>query len=485
MKKLLTCLLTVLLLISFLTLPVSANSAQTRWRGVAASGAVVTETDCPLEVEKETLTFDLLEFPENYYGSLSDYLGYTGKVTAEYTFRNPAEYDVTATLVFPFGKYPDYIYSTTDDAESQSAKAADLEKYGVAVNGESAESKLRHTLSDPYSDFDPETDIARLHDSYMEDSFFKPDLTVTKQTYAYDDPSLGSPATAAFTWIPSDDTKVLLYNQCGGQRDAEDNLLICTWVDTEEGITLYVFGEKPFEPEWKIFENGACEKEIEGSITLTASETMTLKDFALQKYSAESGISESDWYNAMVEDLKRSDKEWGSSVKTESGETETVPGGVLSCCAHDFDLTGSLLRWYEYELVVPAGETVTNTVTAPMYPAIDSAYVSPVFTYTYLLSPAKGWADFKLLDIRINTPSYLIECSVPGFEKTGEGYALLIDSLPEEELVFKLCAEENPVRAVPSYTFHFLSWITLILSLLTLALIAGSVAAVIVIRRKK
>ncbi len=484
MKKLFSCVIAVFVLV-FASFPVSANSAQTRWRGVAASGAVVTETDCPLEVEKETLTFDLSEFPENYYGSLSEYLDYDGKVTAEYTFRNPADYDVEATLVFPFGKYPDYIYSTTDDSKNQEAKAADLLKYGVTVNGEALDCTIRHTLSDPYSDFDPETDIARLHDSYMEDDFFKTDLTVTKLTYTYDDPSLGSPATAAFKWTPSADTKVLLYNQSGGQRDEADNLLISTWVDTEKGETLYVFGDASFEPEWKIYENGACEKEIEGSLTLASSETMTLKEFALQKYNAESGISETDWYNAMVEDLKTSDKEWGSSIKNESGETETVPGGVLSCCAYDFDLTGSLLRWYEYELRVPAGETVTNTVTAPMYPAINSDFTSPVFTYTYLLSPAKGWADFKLLDIKINTPVYLLESTVLGFEKTEEGYSLLLDSLPEEDLTFTLCAEENPVRAVPSYTFHFLSWITLILSLLTLALIAGGVIAAVAIRMKK
>ena len=484
MKKLLSCLLAAALLAGVLSVPASANSAQTRWRGVAASGAAVTEEDCPLEVEQEILTFDLAEFPENYYGSLSDYLDYGGKVTAEYTFRNPAEYDVEATLVFPFGKYPDYIYSTTDDAKNQEAKAADLLKYGVTVNGEAAETRLRHTLSDAYSDFDPETDIARLNDSYMKDEFFNPDLTVTKLCYTYDDKTLASPATAAFKWSPSDHTKVLLCNQSGGQRDEEDNLLIDTWVDTEEGITLYVFGDASFEPEWKIYENGACETEIEGTVTLVSSETMTYKEFALQKYDAESGISETDWYNAMTADLIRSDREWGTSVKNDEGETETEPGGVLSCCAHDFDLTGSLLRWYEYELTVPAGETVTNTVTAPMYPAINSAYTSPLFTYTYLLSPAKNWADFRLLDIRINTQSYLIESSLSGFEKTEAGYTLLLDSLPEEELTFVLCAEEDPTPASAGGV-HILTWIALVLSLLTLALIAGSVAAVIAIRVKK
>jgi len=41
------------------------------------------------------------EFPRNYYSTAEEFLAYTGHVTAEYTFYNPADYTVTATLVFP------------------------------------------------------------------------------------------------------------------------------------------------------------------------------------------------------------------------------------------------------------------------------------------------------------------------------------------------------------------------------------------------
>ena len=52
-------------------------------------------------VDKELLTFDVQEFPEQYYPDTDSFLAYTGNVTAEYIFRNPANYAVTATLVFP------------------------------------------------------------------------------------------------------------------------------------------------------------------------------------------------------------------------------------------------------------------------------------------------------------------------------------------------------------------------------------------------
>ena len=77
-----------------------ANSAQTRWKGMDASGVVVNGEageQCPIMVEQEVLAFDIPEFPKEYYSKKEDYLSYAAKVTAEYTFYNPAEYAVTAT----------------------------------------------------------------------------------------------------------------------------------------------------------------------------------------------------------------------------------------------------------------------------------------------------------------------------------------------------------------------------------------------------
>ena len=94
-------ILTVLLLSAVFIQPTHANSAQRHWSGTDSTGALVKDKNCPLVVDKELLTFDVQEFPKNYYNSTEEFLAYTGKVTAEYTFRNPADYTVTATLVFP------------------------------------------------------------------------------------------------------------------------------------------------------------------------------------------------------------------------------------------------------------------------------------------------------------------------------------------------------------------------------------------------
>ena len=91
-------------------------------------------------------------------------------------------------------------------------------------------------------------------------------------------------------------------------------------------------------------------------------------------------------------------------------------------------------------------------MSAPIYPDIDGEYSPSVYGYTYLLSPASTWADFGRLDIVINTPYYLIDSNLEGFEKTENGYSLSLDGLPKEDgehtdLSFSLCQEGEPTRS--------------------------------------
>lgn len=154
--------------------PAYANSAQRHWSGTDVTGAVVTGEDCPIVVERELLTFDVQEFPEQYYPDTDSFLAYTWKVTAEYTFRNPADYTVTATLVFPFGNPPHYGEYTYDQATGRSVDVSDALKYGVTLDGKPIEAAVRHTLKARHTSFSLDEDLPKLADSYICDSFSSP-----------------------------------------------------------------------------------------------------------------------------------------------------------------------------------------------------------------------------------------------------------------------------------------------------------------------
>ena len=442
MTRKLSALLSTLVLLSMMVVPASANSAQTRWRGVDSTGAIVWDENSPIVVEKELLTFDIQEFPENYYRELDSYLSYSGKVTAEYTFYNPSDYTVNATLVFPFGAIPDYGHIWDSDTD-QKLRYTDTEKYVITIDGQPIERKLRHTLSFWGDQFDLDNDMARLHDGFMSDPFYYPDMPVTVYTFMPSDVDLETyrAATAAFT-LSADPTKTKVYmtNQCGGKL-LDDAVQMEGWVDLSKPFILYVIGE-PLEqmPEWKFYENGACEKEIEGTMTIPweePTELLTLKDLLLKEYDPASGILDYDWYNALVSALNYFEWEYGAIHSTEIG----------------FDISDRLMRWYEYEITIGPGERIVNTVTAPIYPSINSDYEPPIYEYTYLLSPAQTWAEFGTLDIVVNTPYYMTVSGPEGFKWNNPGYELHLDGLPEGELTFTLCAEQEP--DAPYYAQNF------------------------------
>ena len=427
-KQKLLAIICLLLLLPCLILPVSANSAQQHWSGTDASGAVITDGDSPIVVEKELLTFDLNEFPNNYYPDDSDFMSYTGKVTAEYNFYNPSDMTVTATLAFPFGNLPDYGYGCDD-----------VEKYGVILDGEKIDVTVRHT---PYlysysnKRFDLDGSLDLLKNDYISDGIYSPDTTVTmyywKVEYEIKEGDYVTNPMVAID-IPKGDSSRVIYmeNQRGGRIQDDGDYRI-----SGASPIIYVIGEPLDEmPKWKAYKNGGCKDgdELDAKFVLQESQSVTLLDFALQMREDDSAISDMDWYNITVYELINGIRIDGYPV-TSIGRS-----------------SGDINRWYQYEITLDPGERVVNQVTAPMYPAIDMSYTPTVYNYTYLVSPAITWSEFGELKILINTPYYLTDCSYEGFEKNEGGYELTLNGLPKDDegkvidLTFTLSTEENPV----------------------------------------
>ena len=407
-----------------------ANSAQTYFQGISPTGTMVIGEQSPIVVEQEQLTFDLQEFPLEHYAEEEAYLAYSGKVTAEYPFHNPADYDIRAKLAFPFGQTPDYGYSFNPDTD-QRVYAPDGEKYDVLVDGEPIESTVRHTLFYRGEEFQLEKDLPNLIDGYMEDDFFHFDLPVTKYTWEISGIDETFDAARLGFWWSGDETerKLLLMDQSGGENK-EDKIAVTRWVENGDSIEVYVFG-KPLEeePEW-FSENGSENTPFDYELTFLGEETATYEEFVFADWEENAMVLRHDWYNAVTQNLKNCEWEYGILNSLEY--------------AGQF-LADDLLRWYEYEIFIPAGGTITNTVTAPIYPDLNTRYEPPIYTYSYLLSPAKTWAEFGTLDIVVHTPYYMTESGGDfSFEKTETGYQVSYDGLPDGELEFTLSADAYP-----------------------------------------
>ncbi len=412
MKRILYAV-TIIIMSVFLTVPVHANSGLRFWEGSESSDVSSREENCPLTVEHETLTFDIRSLPD--ISSLFDGEKQEASVTAEYTFHNPGQEDIRADLVFPFGAVPFPVNTGSLDS--------DPEGYSVLINGEKADYSVRITLDT--GDFNIRDSLAALKDEYTEDEFFRPDLTVTEYVIEAENIDDSYTSVWAAVFIPDGRRICFLQNGNGGGTGDEE-YLIQHLVD-EGNIDLYVIGE-PYDelPEIRFYEDGSMEKQINGDAVLKQTGSMTLEELLFEGYDSASGISRTDWYNTSVAYLNRN--------KTGRIIMEYYAG-------REFHYS-ELMRWFEYVMEVRAGQTVINTVTAPLYPSIDENYEPPICTFTYLLSPAGTWASFRDLEVKICTDLYLSGNDL--FEKTDYGYAYSSEVLPDGELSFSLCSDSSP-----------------------------------------
>ena len=437
MKKALSIMVLFFVLASTCMIPAKANSAMTSWSGISTAGTVFVGEDCPLEVTKEVLTFNLNEVPRTAGYEVIDLNVANSTVTAEYTFYNPSELEVTARLAFPFGKRPTYGISS-------------INSFPTTLDGEEISKSLRYTLSSG-KDFNLTEDLARLSDEYLSYGFFSPDMTVTKYVYdVFGTADMEFDLYKAFdVAINSEETRIYSPNTTYSTRLDNGYVRLGNRARTSKTITVYAIGEPLSKPlEWSFYSDYtmAEKKETTGSIQLTNTETTTLEELVMEYWDKNSSVSKVDWYNAVI-----------------SGFNYREGYSILSN-KYGLDVTEDLMYWYEYEITVGAGETVVNTVTAPMYPDVETVNDPPKFEYTYLLSPAGTWASFGELEINVNTPYYITASSIDGFTKTDTGYTLTLDGLPETELKFTLRSKPNalnelkssvsPLANVPDYYFY-------------------------------
>ena len=421
MKKIWSILMCLLLVLS--PVRVHANSAQTYWQGVDATGALAVGEESPIVVEHEELVFEIQEFPLDYYRENVDFLAYAPSATAKYTFYNPSDYTVTAKLAFPFGAAPDYSANYYD--------AIDAEKYGVSVDGVSIEKQVRHTLTDLGGNFDVERDVPLLYDGYVEDEFFRLDLPVTMYVFEPEIDLTKYDSAYAAIDLSFDETKTRAFMKYGnGAATTASAVRLGEFVDEGDQYVLYVMGEQTELEPWKFYTNGGTTVQIEGSMKLLYTNEMTFEELVMEKY-PEGDVSKADWYNAVV----------ASANQYQMGHGVVGMEFILN---GEYNVRRFLMQWFYYEITLEPGQRLVNEVTVPMYPAIDGDYEPPVYDYTYLLSPASTWEDFGTLDIQINTPYYMVGEPTVAFEKTEGGYTASLDGLPEGELKFTLSTVEKP-----------------------------------------
>ena len=421
MKKL---LLSILLFLA--TLPAYANSALTYFTGSDAYGPIASE-DCPIIVEHEDLVLTLQDFPLDFYGLDADIMSYNGTLSATYTFTNPTDTSIDATLSFPLGDSP-YYYEYPQIAYS----AEEMARYHVSCNNVDIPTTLRYTYVK--DNFSLARDLPLLQDDYVDDVFIHRDTPVTSYTYRF---TCTEKNDNNLFWMDCPMTvhpqeRRILASDFNGLSQTNDTITLMLSTNEETDATFYVLG-KDFDtpPQWQAHNGETPMSKGEG--TLVHKTTMTFEDFVLSHKTQTFPITDIDWYNAWVTTCKKN-----------------------TPCIEEYNPELFLMCWIQYNLHFEPNETLTNNVTAPIYPDIDTSYEPHKYTYNYLLSPASTWKDFGSLDIDIVTDSFMSDSELGEFTKTDSGYTKSFDSLPEKELKFSLCTSQTPTQRKNNYVLTIL-----------------------------
>ncbi len=464
MKKVLKVFILTGLLFGISSMSVFANSGPTFWYGTDSYNIIMRD-NCPLVVEKEILTFDVYNQLDDYYSEndAEKFKNYTDKFTAEYTFYNPTDKDLTAQLAFPMGAMPQYVNLERDMSE-----------YSVSLNGAEIEKEIRYTKSDDYYEFDYSSEVIKLADGYIKDDFYSPDMLVTKYTLVpHTDEEIDYQREMRISWDGnnSEYTRIMPLGFSGYKWEEGKKAEFSTNIERKNNAVIYAIGQ-PLEsfPEYSFYDSWKDDaKQIEGSLEILEEQT-TLEQVLTElckNLNTNWNVSPMDTYNMFV-----------SSMAVTDDYYENI--GIINT-ENVYYYKQNLICWYLYEITVPAGETVTNTVTAPLYPNIDLRFTPYKYNYTYLLSPAKEWARFKDIEININTPFYILETNQDIFEKTEEGYIYKGIGLPDGELEFTLCASENPQKEKVS-PYLLLIFLPIII---IMALCAGFIILIIKLAGRK
>lgn len=426
-QKRILSLITVLVLLASFLCTATANSAIKSWRGVRGEALFPVE-QCPVKVLREKLTLRIHAFPAPNASGDAD-------VTAEYTLRNPLEEEIRVRLMFPVGQAYDYI-----NADG---------RYSVTVNGEKT-SVIRRFSYPKYSDFHTQEEMSKLQDGFFTDAFWRPELHVTEYGFTIAD----APEGAAVKLTYRGEYPALLFAPDGQE-------IYASAVPEASALQFYAVGDfrvAVFGGEAQSFDCVLIDGDTDAPLQdvrweQTERGTDTMRAFLKAYAPKDSPISETDRYNAAVQWLRQFSQ-------------DSPQGRLLSADPDLFFEDHSFMEWYEYSLAFAPGETLVNTVTAPFSPDVDGRYEPAKYDYTYLLSPAAGWADFGGLDVEIQTPYFLLDSSIPGFTKTDSGWRLHTDGLPEKELKLTLSETEKPKRAPDDLLRELLLWLMLALGLM-------------------
>jgi len=454
MKRFMSGILCTAVLLSTSTVGL-ANSGPVYWQGYPSTGIMSIQKNSPITVEHEDLVFDFSDYDDSFYTV-------SGRVTAAYRMTNPAREAQSVQMAFPFVGSINSL-SAGDIVITADDETLPYEVYIGDANTRFEFDDIVNTVTnEPYSAENfSENETGRLYTIHVE-------------------PATGQEINLAVDFsFDAEKTKVFTGGFNRYERDGQSTR-IASWCRKPEVLEVFVLG-RDIEFDINAYTDGELSQK-----TGLFSYRVEKQDAALKPY------------------LIKYAKKHTNAVDTDPVSDVQLYNLYAAALDNHFNKHAGfcpedeLMRQREQERVI----TLVYTVEFPPESrknvcvgftaagTMDGRQTTkPLYSFRYILNPAKNWAGFKDLNVEIIPPPeapYVIESSIALTREESGVYRAALEHLPEDDLSFTLYAFEKITlldRMVGSVQRRF-GYLTVVVGAV-LPLVAAAFVAAVVIRRKK
>ena len=447
----------------------------------------------PLAVKSLDVTWQIDSLPpDSDYRDATQYasfLEYQPRVRATYVFENPTDQPIKQGLYMPATLPPEYA-----EWESVSVASRLLEQYSITLDGKPVTPTVRYAyLSEAQNRYDHivyENDytmqalLADMIDK-LDGEQLPADTLVTVYSFVPGNEvreNGGSEMLDCNVHFQEGDPLVFIPHMWG--HEVKKDVLSGTsyvpmggYVSYGDVINVYVIGDGEVEiGEWKVGRIRGEHDMIYQGKTQT-----TLGEIAMQHYDPNWGITQKDWYGAVLNMLQHNRIEQSCVV------TDASTNG--------WNVLESLQPLLYYEIELAPGATAENTVQMLAYPGQWPSGSSKITLGTWCFVPVvQGtFTSVENIELHIHTPLYMGDINyyhthkTDDYQRIEQGYVMQID--PETPIVrFTLSNKSNLNTASLTLAgvLEFMRFIiTIILYALPFAAIGGLIALLVLLHERR
>lgn len=424
---------------------VSANSGPVYWQGYPSSEVMVIQKDSPLIVKKEELLFDFSDTDDSYYTI-------SGKVTAAYDMINPTDKIQSVEMAFPF------VEALADLSLDDIVITADGNELPFKIYiGDKVDNRKYDRQADNSDIFDFSTIISTITDEpYRADNF---DQDEKGKLYTiHIKPTTEQRINFAVSFnMDHENTKILTKGFNRYEREGE-KARIAAWCYEPKTLEILVLG-KDIEFNFAAYTDG----DLSDKTNLYEYELYS-QDVELKQHLMDYIKNNSDVNNDMISDIQLYNMYAEFLDKNLTQNMGICPEEDLSQAEHlerIFIMTYTLEFSSNSQRKVSVSYKTTGTMDM-------TQTATPLYTFDYILNPAKHWAEFQDLHIKIIPPQeapYIVNSSIE-FERSSNVYTATLTQLPEDDLSFTLYAKEkvsfiDKVEGIFKRSFGFFAYLSL------------------------